>query len=513
MNSFNLFLHNNTDSAHTPDNTPSTFNTVYHDDIELKGNWEVGVKSFSHPKDLYTTDGTESISCCYDTGYVIEGPEPDLSQEFITPQRYVIPKTKGDSLKNYTWKEMIEAFSSLDIVKRKLCTLTYKAKYNKFVLEVLCDNVVIVFEYLFHIFALCMKDQDNGFIKGKYMSARQLQYDTIPTLKKDWWMIVYPLYRMEKRIIQFGEASENIYFDDAVKRLNKLCDNRVIWKVIPCVNKKGVKYKRIILHKKPDPLNSMEYTILQFNEAAINFLGLWKFQTYPRSHDKYRNTWRAYWTYRYSKHYGYLPLVLEVYNRRIINRERFIPSELGWFKHTLSQRLFDSIDSFIAYLNQIKPTLKGLKLHFNYDKSKKRVSLNFSGLYPIGVRIESSLSKMLGFYPKTEFTTTPNNEAHIAKDSPRLERFIDFLCVHSNITEDVNVADKKAPVICIVPYRKPSNTSTNSVTHTFENPTYIPTLQTRVHQLNIKILDDNGDVVPFCNGKTFLHLHFRKRHF
>ena len=79
--------------------------------------------------------------------------------------------------------------------------------------------------------------------------------------------------------------------------------------------------------------------------------------------------------------------------------------------------------------------------------------------------------------------------------------------VYCDLIEHVTVGDVRAPLLRTFGMEK----SSNDVVHrTFPNPVYVPVQKKSFDTVDINIMTDTGDPMPFASGKSVALLHFRR---
>ena len=123
----------------------------------------------------------------------------------------------------------------------------------------------------------------------------------------------------------------------------------------------------------------------------------------------------------------------------------------------------------------------------------------------IAVRFSSDLARILGFDEKVGYvrdTTAPHPISLNVVD-------IYSMYVYCDLLQHVVVGDTKAPLLRIV--NKPPRTFTRRHLHKIFNPIlYVPPQKKNFDTVEINIMTDTGDPVPFRSGKSILVLEFRR---
>ena len=134
-----------------------------------------------------------------------------------------------------------------------------------------------------------------------------------------------------------------------------------------------------------------------------------------------------------------------------------------------------------------------------YDETAKRATLK---VFAAGVTLNFSdtLAHALGFNNK--FFDGPNTYVG--------ERITDEPCtmyVYCDLIEHVNVGSVRVPLLRTFGMEK----STNEVVHrTFQNLVYVPLQKKQFDSVEMNIMNDTGETMPFASGKSVVLLHFRR---
>jgi len=88
-----------------------------------------------------------------------------------------------------------------------------------------------------------------------------------------------------------------------------------------------------------------------------------------------------------------------------------------------------------------------------------------------------------------------------------MEGDVNSVYVYCDILEHVTVGDTKAPLLRIV--NKPKKQEGN-VHHTFQPILYVPLQKKNFDTVEINMMTDTGQPVPFRFGKSFVVLEFRR---
>ena len=140
--------------------------------------------------------------------------------------------------------------------------------------------------------------------------------------------------------------------------------------------------------------------------------------------------------------------------------------------------------------------------HFSYDKSIQRFQLQvFPGHC---LKLSESLASKLGFMNNYDKFFLESKV--IAERFPNIKQAIREIYVYTNIIEPVFVGDVKAPLLLVCPFHN----NEDSVHLQFTNPTYKKLNRKTFQKIDIGMYDAYGDLLRFSAGQTVFNLHFRK---
>lgn len=163
---------------------------------------------------------------------------------------------------------------------------------------------------------------------------------------------------------------------------------------------------------------------------------------------------------------------------------------------------FNNTKNAIDFLNA---KIKSKLCRFNYSESTNHVQLEIDSK-EVRITLDENLRSILGF-SKNAYDG-PIKEMATSKFS--LTRCIQFLYVYSNIGENIRIGNAEAPLIGIVPFASNNkNPSTNE--KNFKKPMYVAINRSHIQQIDVKIYDGAGQLVPFVKDSiTSLRLHIRR---
>ncbi len=174
----------------------------------------------------------------------------------------------------------------------------------------------------------------------------------------------------------------------------------------------------------------------------------------------------------------------------------------------LHDGIYQTVDEL---LKEISHVLKSAKLQndviLQFDKIRNRVILQILNKPPeFAIGFSQNISNMLGLSKKEGNYYSPG--VYI-ENSPDISEGFSALYIYSDVVRNRIVGDTMAPLLRVVPLEKNKKLSVNWVR--FQHIQYLPVNKTQSDVIEVNIRRDNGDVVPFENGKVVLTLHFKKK--
>ena len=492
---FHMFLSSNTNPIEFPDNKASDFTTLYGESVKLDGNWEVGVKQVTYPKRILTTTGGETLSTTLNVATDIEGWKAVIkdSQLFYDFDVYEVQKPPWNEKTGRKGEDIVKNFNKLPLAQNAL-ELEYNASDHRFVLHVKVDGYAFGLSASFGWKVLQMHEQiyARGSHWGYYYNEKS-KFDGF-----DWKVWVFPLFRLEKKVITICEKDDDMTSDAMIQRvISSTADYPVKWHVF-----RGPLGKKLNVQTKPDPLKDVECAILWCNDACKDMLeeptGYFESQ-YDNS--LYLDSWIKKRSYKDSKYFRKEAVQIIVYSRKICNRSPFFRKG-SWYTLTFPRKSYNSPEELLTTLKSLKPP-KWASIDFSYNAGTKRFNLLIP--FKTGLRMDPIICDILGFKHREYFAV----KDFTADYTPALDRGIENFFVYSSITEDIFVGNVKAPLLCIVPRNKEASPSGSS--WSVYSPTYVPLGRVSFNQQRILIMDQAGDRVPFDDGTSVVLLHFRKR--
>lgn len=137
-----------------------------------------------------------------------------------------------------------------------------------------------------------------------------------------------------------------------------------------------------------------------------------------------------------------------------------------------------------------------------YDTSTAKVTLTVGSRKFI--KLSAALSFMFGF-TKCDFVGPTKYDSELLPDA---RRGLASMYVYCDVIDPVIVGDTKVQLLRTLPT---NNDSEVVAAHAiFVNPIYIPLQKKHFGTIEINIMSDTGDPMPFTLGKSIVVLHFRR---
>jgi len=152
------------------------------------------------------------------------------------------------------------------------------------------------------------------------------------------------------------------------------------------------------------------------------------------------------------------------------------------------------IDHFIA--------LKGSYFKITYDDKTKAIEMDLIHPYA-SVVFSDTLARVLGF-KQTSFEQGKvyNGKLCMGVDPSTMYVYCDLI-------EHVTVGDVRAPLLRTFGMEKKKNLS-DVVHRTISNLVYVPIQKKQFDSIEVNIMTDTGEPMPFAPGKSTVLLHFRR---
>ena len=154
----------------------------------------------------------------------------------------------------------------------------------------------------------------------------------------------------------------------------------------------------------------------------------------------------------------------------------------------------------VSYLNK---KVNKYNISFTLFKNKLQLEINDT---VTSVSFKNTLRDIFAF----DQSTFSGKGIWKASDVFSLTRRIHYLYVYSNVSQFIRIGDTEAPLLAIIPFNT-QLCNDRLQEKTFHEPMYVSVIQNPIHQIDICIYDDAGEMVPFTsNAVTSLRLHFRQ---
>jgi len=144
---------------------------------------------------------------------------------------------------------------------------------------------------------------------------------------------------------------------------------------------------------------------------------------------------------------------------------------------------------------------------FSYSNTTGKVTVTMpvvSNMF-IGIRFSRGLAHILGMEPRKKYFGDFTSKRPVSLIGGMQ---VDRMYVYCDLLEHVTVGDTKAPLLRIVD--KPKNEQDVNVHKVFNPIHYVPLQKKNFDTIEINIMTDVGEPVPFLFGKSFVVLEFRR---
>jgi hypothetical protein len=121
-------------------------------------------------------------------------------------------------------------------------------------------------------------------------------------------------------------------------------------------------------------------------------------------------------------------------------------------------------------------------------------------------RLTPSMQRLLGF-KKNKFTLAFGDRI-MGAVAPDFSEGLTTIYVYCDVIEPVVVGDCKVQLLRTLPYRHDSGIEVFN--HVFTNLVYTPVQKKCFGTLEVNIMTDTGEPVPFVDGKSIAVVHFRR---
>ena len=493
---FHIFLASNTNPDTFPNNSSSSFTTLFSNNIEVPGTWEAGAKSVTYPNDIFTTDGTEKLHVCKNTVPTFERKFPSKDEKYYDLSPYELGIKKDTMM---TSSQLVTAFNATEIARKGVVKLSLNQEKKKFILDVYCDDALIGISGSMRNFMAITTPWTTTFTRGTYWGNRVIDKKTdkwkVESLCRIW---VFPLFRLSYDEFQVCEADDDMDLKQMIGDINGYLRPRTALgfafytTAIPEKNK-------VELTNKPSTVTSLEYNLVAINDAGQDMFNMNPLYFDESSMLYFRNEYKAHGTYSKSKYLKKKPIVIRFYSRKIQNFVPCIPKTPT--EYTFPRKVYKTAAELLKFLQGLQSSKYDFA--FSYNEDTNRFSLKVGK--DTCVRMTDVISYIIGLKVEEYYY----NNTYDGIWAPALDRAIDNLFVYNNLTEPVYVGNVKSPLLCIAP--REVKRSGGSNTHMFDSPVYMPLTRNQFNQIEITITDGSGTIVPFMEGKTILTLHFRRK--
>ena len=463
---FYVTLPSNSSMQYFPSNTQSSFRTKLSAPLMLTGEWEVGIREISIPRNWFNVgmhNNDYIIDIEAEKKIVVDHIEHDVSVMY-----------KGDPLGFFI--EINEYIKS--VIQEQECVI--------FVPDVDNENVTIGITEGFKIrltkehapkllYMLHLPNEDiiinkTTSVKFRASTDTQMQKFTIiderPLDEKSYIIPVTPIKPKERE----RHNSIRGIFQDIKKNITELSlQNHLILNYEPIKNELEItvsEYAELHITKKE---SESVLKILNSNEDIIVKGGTQKFKVNPLL---------PVTTAKFST------LIIKEYPTitKIENETKYLYINVGMYKSAKSLfREFQHIN-----LRQL-PDLKVLLDVPNECK----------------VTFGSGLANMLGF-ESTSFKTG----IHVGKYPLELDAGITEIFIYSDIIHSHHVGDSYVPLLGIIPCMNETN---DQIVKHYDTPIYFPLRKNFVDTIEIELKTASGNNIIFTGGKTLVLLSFCRR--
>jgi hypothetical protein len=186
-----------------------------------------------------------------------------------------------------------------------------------------------------------------------------------------------------------------------------------------------------------------------------------------------------------------------------------------WYPSNVSilSRMVSAINQHHPAEQDIATFLIRKNVHDNvqYDEDKITIIydqltniVRFSLPQDVNINMSIELANVLGF---DDGNLPLNKRLHVAERPARLKYVSKTVFVYCDLIEPVFVGDTKVQLLRTV---NMDSTNKHIVNHIFTNPIYVPLQKKHFNSIEINIMTNTGDPVPFTSGHSVITLHFRR---
>ena len=185
----------------------------------------------------------------------------------------------------------------------------------------------------------------------------------------------------------------------------------------------------------------------------------------------------------------------------------------NFVKCVLRNGIYPTIQSVILELQRAQRAAMNLPAStalVNFIYRHRRVHFSFAkdADHILSITFSTDLATMLGYKPNTQYVFRRENRA----ETPvHLSATINNIYFYCDLLEEVLVGDTKTPLLRIVNRTTRVNEIHDSVEHVTFNPVqYIPLQKKCFDTVEINMMTDTGQPMPFVPGKSLVVLEFRR---
>ena len=138
-----------------------------------------------------------------------------------------------------------------------------------------------------------------------------------------------------------------------------------------------------------------------------------------------------------------------------------------------------------------------------YDETLKTVTMEIARAH-IEVEMSNMLARVLGFSKKTS-----NGPISYVGERIPVQDGPNMMFVYCDVIEYVIVGDSRVLLLRTFAMDKKKNSS-EVIHQMFQHPIYVPVQKKHFDSIEINIMTDTGEPMPFAFGKSVALLHFRR---
>jgi len=154
-----------------------------------------------------------------------------------------------------------------------------------------------------------------------------------------------------------------------------------------------------------------------------------------------------------------------------------------------------------GYYPTVESLMEEVKLEVEDEAAEMGVGINFPYAMPFPGRIRSGSE--VGPYLRTSALI---EELHAGLKTS-IDSLTSLMFVYCDVVEHIPVGDTMAPLLRTVLVR---GNHGDQIGESFVNPIYLPVQKKSFGSIEVNIMTDTGDPVPFIDGRSTVTLHFRR---